>query len=364
MSDPTKNSKDKALIALYNDADVIKDNPHKFYNFTYRATPDDTIDEENSRSGKSSVVCKVTSKIDGAVFAAKQIYFEDDAKFAEREYTLMKSQLPENPGLVKLHKAYLIRKYLILIMDFVEGEALVEAFSQRHSATEDDVAVIIRQLCEILSVMHAENIVHLDIRPTNIRFEGRDIKLLDYNSCRKLANKKSGAVVDVLGDTEFCAPEMLNFDPVQPGSDMWSVAVITYILLSGISPFFYEDEAEVVACVGGVKWSGNGKDGDWPDAFDEVSTEAKEFITKNLIRAPETRMTSAAACKHAWLSSELMSKRKKSNLDANSLQTMIETDARLLEEEAEDYCDGSFVFRTFEEEEYDSPVEEDDEDED
>merc|ERR1711936_1473588 len=43
---------------------------------------------------------------------------------------------------------------------------------------DDDVAFIIRQLCEILAALHKENIVHLDLRPTNIRFEGRDIKLL------------------------------------------------------------------------------------------------------------------------------------------------------------------------------------------
>jgi len=344
-----------ALKFMQADESIIKDKPGKFYDLT-----SEEGDGEEIGRGKFAIVCKATSKKDGKVYAAKMIYFDDDAKFAEREYTLMKKHMPANDGLVKLHEAYLVRKYLILIIDLVDGETLVESFCKRHSATEDDVAVIVRQLCEILSVLHTDNIVHLDIRPTNIRFEGRDIRLVDYNASRKLANKTAGAVVDVIGDTEFCAPEMLSFDSVMPGTDMWSVAVLTYILLSGISPFYYEDEDQVLQCVSKVVWKG--KNNDWPDAFDEVSTEAKDFINKLFIRIPEKRLTAQEACKHPWLSSDLMSKRKKSNLSASCLEDMKTTDERLLEEEEEDYTDGSFVFRTFTEEEYDSPVEDDDDD--
>lgn len=50
--------------------------------------------------------------------------------------------------------------------------------------------------------------------------------------------------------------------------------------LSGVSPFFYEDEAEVLKSVQGVKFT-------FCDAFDEISSEAKDFIKKCLLRAPE-----------------------------------------------------------------------------
>ena len=74
---------------------------------------------------------------------------------------------------------------------------------------------------------------------------------------------------------------MLNFDPVGPGSDMWSVAVITYILLSGISPYFYEDEDKVIECVQRVRWQFD------EDAFSEITPEAKDFIKKCFVRIPE-----------------------------------------------------------------------------
>lgn len=323
---------------------IIYDNPEKFYDF-----------EEEIGSGKMSTVKRAKSKVDGKVYAAKMIYFDDDTRFAMREFDLLKSGKLGHKGLVAVHEAYMVRKYLILMLDLVDGKTLLDQFYRRHSATEDDVAFVIGELCEVLDFLHQQNILHLDIRPTNIRFEGRDIKLLDYNSARHLANKKAGAVVDVIGDTEFCAPEMLNFDPVLPASDMWSVAIITYILLSGVSPFFYEDEAEVLKNVQGVKYT-------FCEAFDEISTEAKDFIKKCLLRAPEMRMTAADALKHPWLSSEMTSKRKAISLLQTALDTMEETDTRLLSEEEEDYVEASFVFRTFEEEEYESPEEESDED--
>lgn len=68
--------------------------------------------------GKFAVVKKCKSKTTGKEYAAKIIKFEEDtAKFAIREYDLMVDPKFQHPGLVKLHEAYLVRKYLILIME-------------------------------------------------------------------------------------------------------------------------------------------------------------------------------------------------------------------------------------------------------
>lgn len=320
------------------------ENPEKYYEFS----------EDKIGEGKMAKVVTATSKVDGKKFAAKIIYFDDDVKFAIREYDLMVGGKLKHPGLAQLHEAYMVRKYLIIIMELVEGKTLLDQFASRHTITEDDVAQFIKQLCEILDFLHKQNVVHLDLRPTNIRFQGRDLKLLDYNSARHLANKKSGAVVDIIGDTEFCAPEMLNFDPVLPASDMWSVAVLTYILLSGVSPYFYEDESKVLQSVQSCKF-------EWDDAFTNITTEGKDFIKKFFIRAPERRPTAEGALQHPWLSADLESKRKRVAIKAQDV--MSATDARLLSEEEEEYVEASFVFRTFEEEEYESP-DEDSEEED
>eukprot|EP00112_Aurelia_sp_Birch-Aquarium-sp1_P007115 Seg1777.2 transcript_id=Seg1777.2/GoldUCD/mRNA.D3Y31 product=Obscurin protein_id=Seg1777.2/GoldUCD/D3Y31 len=324
---------------------IKNENPEQYYEFG----------EEIGR-GKFSVVKLCTNKDTGEEFAAKIIKFDDETvKFAVREYDLMASGKMNHKGCVQLHEAYLVRKYLILILELAAGQTLLTYMSKRHSLTEDDVAHIIRQLCEILNHLHTNNIIHLDIRPTNIRMASigsKDIKLLDFNSSRMIANKFAGEVVDVIGDTEFCAPELLTFDPVLPGSDMWSVAIITYILLSGISPFYDEDEDKVVQSVQKVVWEFDER------TFERVTTEAKDFINKCLIRIPETRMTAAEALKHPWLSNSFARARKNAQINPTELRN---TDKRLYSEEEEEYIWASLVFKTFDESEYESPEESDDE---
>ena len=62
-------------------------------------------------------------------------------------------------------------------MDFVEGKTLFDHISSKPSFSENDVADVIRQLAEILDLLHSEKIVHLDIRPTNIRIVDGKVKL-------------------------------------------------------------------------------------------------------------------------------------------------------------------------------------------
>lgn len=344
---PAKNKKKKKL-PIERDG-IIADNPEKFY----------TFGDEIGR-GKFAVVKSVVCKKTGAKYAAKIIKFDADSlKFAIREFDNMTSGRMNNRGLVQLHEAYLVRKYLILIMDLIEGGTLLDVMSHKHSVTEDDVANIIKQLLQVLQDLNNNNIVHLDIRPTNIRFvSGREIKLLDYNSCRHLANKTAGEVVDVIGDTEFCAPELLNFDNVAPGSDMWSVGVIMYILLSGISPYYYEDEDTVVEKVNRCKYQFD------EDAFESITAKAQDFIKKIFIRIPGMRLKVGDALKHEWLSAEIQNARKRSVIRQSQLDIMAETDERLYSEEEEDYVEASLVFRTFDEEEYESPEASEDEEED
>lgn len=247
---------------------------------------------------------------------------------------------PLKRSLPALHDAYIVRKYLILIMDLCEGKTLLEYFAEKKSAiTEDDVAAVVRWLCETLHELHTNNIVHLDIRPTNIRLTSlTNIKLLDFNSARLLANKKAGEVVDVIGDTEFCAPEMLSFDRVQPQSDVWSVAVIMY-LLSGKSPYYYESEDLVTSSVEKVKY-------EFGDEFDNTNNSAKDFIKAIFRRAPEMRLTAESALAQAWLGNDMRNQRAAKKIEQQDL--IHKTDRRLFSEEEEDYIDASLVFKTFE----------------
>ena len=255
---------------------MIHDNPENFYIFG-----------ELIGSGQFSHVKKVTHQQSGKVYAAKCFKFDEDTlKYAIRELDVM-TKLPDHKGTPnKLHQAFLVRKYLILIMDLVEGDTILNHFSKKSSITEKDVADVIQQLCEILEIVHSADTVHCDIRPSNIRIENGTVKLLDYNTALP-----EGSVLDIIGDTEVSAPEVLNFDPVSHGTEMWAVGVLAYTLTSGISPFFQENENSLIRAVSSVQYSFDNDE----DSFYGSSSDLKDFIKKCLLRIPEMRMTVSKA---------------------------------------------------------------------
>lgn len=339
---------------------IKQENPEKYYEMD---TQTEWIGE-----GKFARVVKAKCKSTGTVYAAKCIKYDSETlKFAVREYDIMVAEKWAHPTLVKFVDAFIVQKYLVLIMDYVDGENILKYAVNKgneSSLTEDDIATFAKQVLTLFSQIHADNFCHLDIRPTNIKMEGNKLhgfKLLDYNSCKHIPNKKAGAVVDNIGDTEFCAPELLSFDPVQPASDMWSLAVIIYILLCGTSPFYHEftegeqagegDEDKIIKMVQTVKLDYD------LDGMETVTSEVKDFLKKIFVRAPEMRLTNEKALEHAWLSDACAGKRKKSVIESASLDRLDATNERLNDEEEEDYIIGSFVFREFAEEEYESPDE-------
>ncbi|NXU31202.1 MYLK protein, partial [Thalassarche chlororhynchos] len=81
----------------------------------------------------------------------------------------------------------------------------------------------------------------------------------------------------LFGTPEFVAPEVINYEPIGYETDMWSIGVICYILVSGLSPFMGDNDNETLANVTSATW-------DFDDeAFDEISDDAKDFIS-NLLK--------------------------------------------------------------------------------
>ncbi|KFW08241.1 Myosin light chain kinase family member 4, partial [Eurypyga helias] len=97
------------------------------------------------------------------------------------------------------------------------------------------------------------------------------------------------------GTPEFLAPEVVNYEFVSFPTDMWSVGVIAYMLLSGLSPFLGDDDNETLNNILCCSW-------DFEDEeFQGVSDQAKDFISKLLIKEKCWRISATAALKHPWL---------------------------------------------------------------
>ncbi|KIH51671.1 immunoglobulin I-set domain protein [Ancylostoma duodenale] len=162
--------------------------------------------------------------------------------------------------------------------------------------SEKEVKDYMRQILQGLEHMHNKQIVHLDLKPENILLKtktSKDIKLIDFGLARKLDPKKTEKLL--FGTPEFCAPEVVNYEPVGLSTDMWSVGVIAYVLLSGLSPFFGATDEETLANVSAADW-------DFDDAaWDDVSETAKDFICRLMVKDKRKRMTVQQALEHPFI---------------------------------------------------------------
>ncbi|NXG44706.1 MYLK protein, partial [Psilopogon haemacephalus] len=112
------------------------------------------------------------------------------------------------------------------------------------------------------------------------------------------------------GTPEFMAPEVVAFEPVDFSTDMWSVGVICYILLSGESPFQGDSDLETLSNITAARLDFE------EETFSEISQQAKDFISQLLQKDPRRRLSSSEALLHPWLqqpqasSSKVLSKER------------------------------------------------------
>ncbi|UJR07657.1 hypothetical protein I4U23_011945 [Adineta vaga] len=248
--------------------------------------------------GKFGEVKKCRENSTKHLLAAKfiQVHKEQDRIEAHNEIEIMKAF--QHPRLLQLYDAFETKGEICLIMELITGGELFErVIDDDFILTERLCELYMMQICEGVNFMHSCNIIHLDMKPENIlclNRNGHRIKIIDFGLARKFDPTKQLKVL--FGTPEFVAPEVINFDRVGFGTDMWSVGVICYVLLTGLSPFMGENDNDTYANINRVQY-------DFDDeAFTDISDEAKDFISKLLIKNKDKRLQAKQCLAHPWLS--------------------------------------------------------------
>ncbi|XP_026884092.2 myosin light chain kinase 3 [Electrophorus electricus] len=247
--------------------------------------------------GRFGQVHKCAELSSGITLAAKIIKVKGMKEREEVKNEIGIMNQINHVNLIQLYDAFESRTNLVLIMEYVEGGELFNRIVDEHfQLTELDAIVFMRQICEGVQYLHQQYILHLDLKPENILCvgsTGNQIKIIDFGLARKYRPREKLKVN--FGTPEFLAPEVVNYDFVSFPTDMWSVGVITYMLLSGLSPFLGETETETMNHILRVNWDFDA------EAFENVSEEAKNFISRLLQPAKCSRLSAAGCMKHSWL---------------------------------------------------------------
>ncbi|KAK3104073.1 hypothetical protein FSP39_024208, partial [Pinctada imbricata] len=234
--------------------------------------------------GKFGEVMKCKERKTGRLLAAKFIEVSGPQEKSDviNEVEIMKCL--QHPRLLQLYDAFEKKDRFCIVTELISGGELFErVINDDYILTEKACIMFMRQICEGIDYMHSRNILHLDMKPENILCltrEGNIIKIIDFGLARKFS--PGGDLRILFGTPEFMAPEVVNFDPASFATDMWSLGVICYVLLSGLSPFLGENEAETLVNVTSAKWDFKAEE------FESISTEAKDFISKLLIKDPRS----------------------------------------------------------------------------
>ncbi|XP_059620294.1 muscle M-line assembly protein unc-89-like, partial [Phlebotomus argentipes] len=255
---------------------------------------------EELGKGRFGVVYKVVERDTSRTLAAKVIKCikSKDRVKVQEEISIMKSL--QHPKLLQLAATFETTKEIIMVMEYITGGELFErVVADDFTLTERDCILFLRQICEGVSYMHEKCVVHLDLKPENIMCHTRNshqIKIIDFGLAQRLTDNTPVRVL--FGTPEFIPPEIINYEPIGFQSDMWSVGVICYVLLSGLSPFMGDSDVDTFTNI-------TRADYDFEDeAFDAVSQDAKEFISGLLIHRKEERLTAQECLNSKWLSLE------------------------------------------------------------
>ncbi|XP_028810152.1 striated muscle preferentially expressed protein kinase isoform X3 [Denticeps clupeoides] len=242
--------------------------------------------------GAFSYVKRVTMKSAKKDYAAKFISARGKKKAsALREMTLL-SDL-DHERILYFHDAF-EKKNMVVIITELCYEDILERFTKKSNIMESEVRNCIRQILEGLVYLHQNDIIHLDIKPENILMVDQNndqIRICDFGSAIKLCTNEMQYYK--YGTPEFVAPEIVNQTPVSKATDIWPVGVITYLCLTGVSPFAAENDRASLLNIRNYNVAFEER------MFADLCREAKGFVIKLLV-ADRLRPEAAECLRHPW----------------------------------------------------------------
>lgn len=214
-----------------------------------------------------------------------------------------------------------------LVFEKVNGGPLLAHIERRCTFTEKEASLIIRDLSIALEFLHKKGIAHRDLKPENILCSNKDnltpVKLCDFDlgsgikfSSHVNSPMSTPELLTPVGSAEYMAPEVVEAFTSDEVSvydkrcDLWSLGVVMYILLCGYPPFYgncgnncgWERGEACWNCQDMLFDSIQGGLYEFPSKdWDHISDEAKDLISKLLVKEASRRLSAEMVLEHPWI---------------------------------------------------------------
>ena len=237
-----------------------------------------------------------------AVKVLPQAFTGDAERMArfEREAKILASL--NHANIAGIHQVEVVDETTFLVMELVPGEDLAEVLGRGSVAAQEAIQVAV-QIAEALEVAHERGIVHRDLKPANIKIapDGQ-VKILDFGLAKARGASDGGSSADslsptltadmtqagvIVGTAAYMSPEQARGQEADSRSDIWSLGVVLFEMLTGERLFAGPTVSDTLAAVLRA-------DPDWEKLPPETPRGVRRVLRRCLVRQPKQRLHSAA----------------------------------------------------------------------
>ena len=154
----------------------------------------------------------------------------------------------QHPNIIRLLDLFENEDFIYIIMENLSGGDLFTYLEQRNfEIPEKRAKELSHQIATALYYLHSFGVAHRDLKPENILMENdtdeADLRIVDFGLSKIIGPNESS--IDPFGTLSYVAPEVLLQNPYGKEVDLWSLGVITYLMLSHVLPFDDDDDKEI-----------------------------------------------------------------------------------------------------------------------
>jgi len=255
---------------------------------------------EKLGSGTFATVRRVVNKNDNSDQKALKITSLRNLK--EEEVEALKNEVVilgvcSHTHVVKLHESYITADKIYMVQDLLSGGELFDRIIEQTFFSEAEAGKVVGQIASALAYLHEKDIVHRDLKPENLLLTDKtdkySVKIIDFG----LAKQSKDLMSMPCGTPGYVAPEILKRRKYHKEVDIWSLGVITYILLCGFPPF-HDDGNNLKNLYKQIR---AGKYSFPKKYWKNISKEAIMLIKKMLQVKPRNRIAAAKIETDVWV---------------------------------------------------------------
>lgn len=204
---------------------------------------------EKIGGGGMSIVYKAKCRVLNRYVAIKVLRDEltSDPEFiAKFKQESLSAASLAHPNIVNIYDTGIEDNIYYIVMEYVKGETLKKYIQKKGRLTEQETIKISRQVAEALKHAHTNNIIHRDIKPHNILItEDKIAKVTDFGIARAATSSTINNTSNVIGSVHYFSPEQARGGYVDDKSDIYSLGIVMYEMITGVVPFDADNHISV-----------------------------------------------------------------------------------------------------------------------